>query len=221
MNVLRHLPPLVALALILGVAGCESAPSALDPAWRGPFFTPANVARDDRLPADMRRVVLLPVCVGALAPVETATALDAALFAALQRQQRFEVVALTRAECRRLFGAEEFSSTAALPHGFLDKIARTCAADGIVFTDLTVFRAYRPLALGLRAKLATAAEVRLVWSFDELFPADDPAVANSARHYCLQGDRPAPFDLSTTALQSPARFAAYAADAMFATLPPR
>lgn len=222
MNHARHLLFLAAVAALAATAGCASGPSALDPARHGPFFVPTNVARDDRLPADLRRVVLLPVHVGRVATPETAVELDAALLAALQQQLRFEVVVLSREDCRRMFGATEFSSAEALPHGFLDRIVAEHGAEAVIFADLTVHRPYPPLALGLRAKLATAGrDVRLIWAFDEVFAADDATVANSARHYHRQGDRPQPFDLSTAALQSPSRFAAYAADAMFSTLPPR
>lgn len=222
MSLLRRPLSAVLLAVLAAVAGCASGPSVLDPARQGPFFIPANVARDDRLPADLRRVVLLPVHAGPVAAPETAAELDAVLLAAVQRQLRFEAVALSREDCRRRFGAASFSSAEALPSGFLDRILADYGADAVIFTDLTVHRAYPPLALGLRAKLATGGrDVRLVWAFDETFAADDPAVANSVRHYHRQGERPLPFDLSPAALQSPSRFAAYAADAMFATLPPR
>lgn len=214
----------ILIPLLLGLAftgGCATGPSALDPARLGPFFQPTNIARDDRLPAEMRRVVLLPVHAGTLAPIESANAIDDALLNALQRQLRFEVVVLSRDDCRRLFGAAEFSSAGPLPHGFLAKIAEQYGADGVVFTDLTAFRPFRPLALGIRAKLATTADIRLVWAFDEIFAADDSAVANSVRHYHMKGDRHTPFDLSSTALISPSRYAAYVADAVFSTLPPR
>jgi hypothetical protein len=86
---------------------------------------------------------------------------------------------------------------------------------------LTVLNAHRPLALGLRGKLATLDGRRLVWSFDNVFSADEPAVANAARRHVLESDRGGiPADLSPAVLQSPHRFAGYAAAAMFATLPP-
>jgi hypothetical protein len=99
-------------------------------------------------------------------------------------------------------------------------LQRDFAADAVLFVDLTVFHAYKPLALGLRAKLATTQGSRLVWSFDNLFASDDPAVANSARHHFIDRDRSVPADLTPTVLMSPSRFAEYAATAMWATLPP-
>ena len=47
-------------------------------------------------------------------------------------------------------------------------------------------------------------------------------IVNSVRRFYLKSELGSvPFDLSTDALQSPNRFATYAADAMFRTLPPR
>ncbi len=206
--------------LLFFTAGCQT-PAYDDPARVGPFFTPGNHRGDNALPAAMRRVVLLPVYGGALADGETASALDAVFATELQKQNRFEVVVLDRAECRRRFGADEFSSSAALPRDFLPKLRREFAADGIIWVDLTAYRAYRPLALGVRAKLATLEETRLVWTFDTIFSTDNPAVANAARHHFIdQAHTSVPTDLTPAVLQSPTRFATYAAAATFATLPP-
>lgn len=213
------LAPALALATWALFAGCAT-PAFNDPARIGPFFSPVNHHGEPSL-GGLRRVVLLPVCGGALAPQETVAAFDAVFIAALQRQNRFEVVVLTREDCLRRFRAPEFSSVAALPRDFLTGLRQEFAAEAVLMVDLTVFRAYRPLALGLRGKLAMIDGTRLVWTFDEVFAADKPAVANSARHHALKGDRgDVPADLSPAVLQSPARFADYAATAMFATLPP-
>ncbi len=208
----------LAAALCL-VPGCMT-PAVNDPARIGPFHAPVNHAGEPSL-GGLRRVVLLPVCGGTLAPQETVTAFDPVFAAALQRQNRFEIVVLAREDCLRKFRVPEFSSAASLPRDFLATLKRDFSADAVLFVDITVFRAYRPLALGLRAKLATLDGTRLVWTFDDVFSADHPAVANSARRHSLTGDRgDVPADLSPAVLQSPARFADYAATAMFATLPP-
>ena len=207
----------VALAVC---GGCATPAAFNDPARAGPFFAPSNVLGEPSL-GGIRRVVLLPVCEGTVASVEMTTALDAVFVAALQEQNRFEVVTLSREQCLRRFQLTSISSAMALPSDFLAVLKRDYAADAVLFVDLTVFRAYRPLALGLRGKLAAIDGSRLVWTFDNLFAADDPTVANAARHHFLKGDRGGvPADLTPSVLQSPAKFAAYAAAAMFATLPP-
>lgn len=216
---LRHL---LSLAAVLWLAGCEITPDLADPVRYGPYYTPKNFAGEKRLPAEVRRVLVLPVALGALAPEETARTLDDVVVRAVQEQQRFEIVPLPREESLRLFGAREFPSTAALPHGMLEQLATRYAIDAVLFTDVTVYRPYRPQAIGFRAKLATVRDVRLVWTFDEVISASDPSVANSARRRPVQAAQGrGPVDLSPGTLLSPSRYAAFAADEMFRTLPPR
>ena len=211
---------LLCAGLAFGLAGCQS-PVPADPAKSGPFFQPVNYAGDLALPPTVRRVVLLPVVGGDLAPRDAAAVLDGIFATELQRQSRFEVVILDRNECRRRFGAEEFSSSAALPRDFMPKIRREYAADAVVWVDVTAYSSYRPLVLGIRAKLATLTETRLLWTFDTVFSANEPAVANAARHHFINQTHTAvPADLTSAVLQSPSKFATYVAAATFATLPP-
>ncbi len=212
-------PALLALAA-LALAGCMT-PSIDDPARTGPYFTPTNHAGEPQLPANFRRVVFLPLAGGTAASVDSTAALDPVFLAELQKQNRFEIVRLTREDCARMFHTEELSSTAALPADFVEVLRQHYAADGVLFIDVTVYKPYRPIALGVRAKLATLDGVRLVWTFDNLFSIADPAVSNSARHHFLDSDRRGlPGDSTQAVLESPARFASYVAAEMFATLPP-
>ncbi len=213
-----------ALAALAGLlAGCQSKPSPLDAARLGPFFQPVNFVGDPKLSPSIQRVVLLPVHGGDVASPEAVEALDPVFAAALGRQMRFEVVTFSREECQRSYGAPDFSSTGVLPRDFLQELGRKYAADAVLFVDLTTYRPYRPLALGIRAKLAAVSDRHLIWAFDETFSADNPLVANSARRYSLGADGlgPEPYDMTVGILQSPARFAAYAAGTAFHTLPPR
>ena len=174
------------------------------------------------MPVEVRRVLLLPVWGGVSVPPETAETLEEVFATELQKQMRFEVVRLSRTECQQRFGAPEFSSTAALPHDFLTVLGREFAAAAVLFVDLTAYQPYRPLILGVRAKLATVEQTRLLWTFDEIFSADDPLVGNSVRHYFGGTDASGiPLDTGHGALQSPSKFAAYVAAATFNTLPPR
>ena len=215
----RLLPVGVSALALLFTAGCMH-PPVTDSARRGPFFAPANHVGEPSL-GGLRRVVLLPAAGANVAPAESLAALDPVFAAELQSQKRFEVIALSREDCLRYFQVPELSSASTLPPRFMAILRREFAADAVMFVDVTVFHAYQPLALGLRGKLATLDGVRLVWSFDNVFSADEAAVANSARHHFLQaGGSDVPADLSTSVLQSPNRFTSYAAAAMFATLPP-
>ncbi|MBL9202604.1 MAG: hypothetical protein JNL39_18980 [Opitutaceae bacterium] len=200
--------------------GCAHPHSIADGARLGPFFAPGNFSGDPHL-GILRRVVVMPVWAGApgTAP-EAVAALDEVVLAALQRQNRFEVVTFTRDECRRRYLADALASSGALPADLLETLRREHAADAVLFVDATVYQAYKPLALGLRAKLAAIDGSRLLWTFDQVFAADDPAVANAARRHFIGRDRSVPADLTGVALLSPSKFAAYATTAMFATLPP-
>jgi hypothetical protein len=213
---------LVLLAAALGAAGCSTHPAPTDPARRGPFFTPRNFVGEVRLPASIRRVALLPIHGGEIAPPEGVEPLDPVFSSALERQMRFEVVLVSRDECMKSFGTPDVASVAALPREILADLGRKYGADAIMFVDLTAYQPYRPLTLGIRAKLAMVSDRRIVWSLDELFTTADPAVANSVRRYYVDNELGRmPFDLTPGALQSPSRFAAYAADATFRTLPAR
>lgn len=215
----RTMRGLAAAVGLVALAGCMT-PGPYDAARVGPFYVPANHAGDPHLGA-IRRVVLLPVFGGTVASSEMAAALDPVLAAALQREKRFEVVTLSRENSLRRFRAEAVSSAGALPADMLAVLRQEFAADAVMFVDLTVYRAYRPLALGLRAKLAAIDGTRLVWTFDDTFSAENPLVANAARHHFVEEDHSGvPADFTPAVLQSPTKFAAYAATAMFSTLPP-
>ncbi|HUG11249.1 MAG TPA: hypothetical protein VMM36_09560 [Opitutaceae bacterium] len=223
MNFARIRFPVLLAALFL--SGCSRLPLpkmptfVSHPAPTVHTYSPVNFSAGPALPVDVRRVVLLPLDRAGHATPEIARELDAIVLAALQKEMRFEVVTLSRAECRRTFGAESFNSTAALPRGFTERITRELAADALLFVDLTAHRSQRPLMLGLRAKLATADGKQLLWTFDEIVDASSPIVAKAVQDHFK--DTTAKFQLGDAALRSPSRFAAFSAAAMFSTLPPR
>ena len=219
MNFLRHWLAFSIAALGAAFCGGCANPSMVDAARLGPFYAPGNFAGDANL-GIVRRVALMPVWAGTGVAPEAVAALDEVVLAALQRQNRFEVVQFTREECRRRYVMDAVSSSNALPSDLLEMLKREHAVDAVMFVDLTVYQAYKPLALGFRGKLAAVDGSRLMWTFDNLFSSDEPAVANAARRHFVNRDRSVPTDLTTAVLQSPSKFAGYAATAMFATLPP-
>ena len=218
---------LLLAALVLGHFGCAQLPVKRDGAKSGPFFTPANVTTNaPRLPADIRRVLLLPISADGLGiPEENLARLDAAFLTELNRAARFEVVTLTRDELAHVTGSRQLNSTSPLPPGFIDRlfnIYNQYAADAALFVDLTAWSPYPPLTIGIRTRLAPIRESQILWAADNNFSAADPAVANSARRHALSlAKSSGPTDLSHTILQNPTRFASYAAAATFETLPPR
>lgn len=185
-------------------------------------FVPANVTGDPVLPSDLRRVILLPVYGGSIVPREMAASLDGAFATALQQQGRFEVVAVSREECLRRFRVEAIAAAEPLPRDLFETIRQVWGADGVLFVDLTAFEPNRPLVLGVRAKLARIDNARLVWAIDTVYSAANPAVAEGARRHATAGRRGSnPVNLDVGVLQSPSRFAGYAATTSFSTLPTR
>ncbi|HEY5228711.1 MAG TPA: hypothetical protein VIJ19_09225 [Opitutaceae bacterium] len=205
----------------LALSGCSSVMGKSARQSKQAPFVPANHVGEAALPQRLHRLVLMPVAGGSAANAESAAALDPIVISCLQHQNRFEVIQLSRDECRAHFQVEELSSVMPLPANFMDVLRRDYEADGVIFVDVTVYQAYQPLQIGLRAKLAMIDDSHLVWSFDNLFSTEDPAVASSATKY-LQNREPVmlPSDLSPVVLESPSQFAGYVVSAMFATLPP-
>jgi hypothetical protein len=206
----------------LGLAGgCTTTGALIDPIEIGPFFEAKNFTGVPRLPAKLQRVVLLPVAGAPGVPNEAMASFDQVVLAELQHAARFEVVVADPIALNRLFDRPRLLSSEALPQNFLSLLSREYGADGVMFVDITSLYSYQPLVIGLRAKLATTSGT-ILWAFDTLFSAGNPAVANSARRHDRQR-QPAtnPGDMSYTVLRSPMRFADYAAATAFATLPPR
>ncbi len=185
-------------------------------------YQPRNISSDAELPVTLRRVVLLPACWDADPDSDFLPYLDSLLNLSLQRSGAFEIVPIGRAQMHKLFGKEQFSSAGILPDNLLPDIMNLYAADGIVFVDVTVNRPYRPLALGLRARILDIRTMKVVWSVDALFDSSDPAVARAASAYARRSTfNPHPVDVSSGILQSPKAFANFAVDTLFATLPLR
>jgi hypothetical protein len=221
-SISRRLAHSVAFSTVLGLfSGCSVLPNPGHVTEKASQPLHLNHGGDAKLPSGLQRVILLPLAGGSVASPESASALDPVLIAALQLQNRFEVVPMTREECRRYFQNDEISSVSAIPANLMSVLKREYAADAVLFVDLTVYRAYHPLAIGLRAKLATLDGAHLVWTFDTVFSADDPVVADNAVRFLKSRDQGGlPADLIAVDLESPVRFGTYASTAMFATLPP-
>jgi hypothetical protein len=219
MNARLLLPALIGALVLAWLTGCTSVPESLQEPI--PDYVPTNYGGVATFPTGLRRVLLLPSAGANVAPPESTAQLDPVFISALQRQQRFEVVTLDRNESRRSYGAQEFLSTAALPAGLLNRLAKDFAADAVLFVDITSFRAHRPLELGIRSKLVMLQSREIIWSFDEIFSLADPRIDASARRHAKTSRTPVPVNLSANLSQSPTAFAAYVAETVFTTLPPR
>lgn len=209
---------LAAAASLLVLMGCQSA-SKSD---KIVYFQPLNYQSVPSIPADVQRVVVLPTASDGSLNEETLNALDGVMLKALNQTRRFECVPISRETCARFTRQRAVRSVDSLPHDFFQRITNEYGASAILFLDITHYTPFPPLALGIRAKLARLDNRTILWSFDEVFSASQPEVSNAAQRFWEKTSQvDTPSNLSTSAIQSPTRFAAYVAFTAFQTLPQR
>lgn len=191
----------------------------------GPGFTPSNVYKGtDSLPADLRRVAVLPLAVnGASAQMTHAQeALANAVGDALSRKLSFEVVTISPETLKRVTGKSEWRANESVPKALFDFLREQKDCQGVVFAELTQFQAYGALQIGWRLRLVDSREAGIYWAADQVFDAGVTSVANAARRFAQDHDTAPgqPAD-SHLILASPSRFGAYTLAALFSTLPAR
>lgn len=208
--------PMAVAVLALALLGCEEFPSTskIRSQVCSVFLPPPPLPsyHDFAGGIAFKRVALLPLC------HESATGnfpseLDNCFNAELTKTTMFEVVVITRDEMKSIFGRPEYSSTEVLPGNLLAEIASRFGVDAVMFTEITHYSPYQPIAIGVRAKLVDARSGDIRWAFDHLFDSGRPVVSDDARHFYLhqtQNNLPI-HDEGDAVLQSPMRFARYAA----------
>lgn len=203
-------------------SGCKSIPRP-DGMLVGPFYAPTNIRAAATMPHSVARVVMIPVTGPDSVSPESLAAVGTAFANEFTRAGRAELTLLDADRLQRLVGERSLRTTEPLPEGFLAKLRAGTAADAVLFIEVTSFRAYPPLALGIRGRLVTTDSQESLWACDERFDATLSSVRNAARrHAATPAPQPgAPGDLSHTVLQNPDRFAAYVAASLLRTLPAR
>jgi hypothetical protein len=221
---------LVALVLCLA-SGCDSPGGGSLGRWAhrrvdrpmAPGFSPHNVYRGgEALPADVRRVALLPLTTarGDQGFPEGRAALEPILERELGRPLAFEVVTVSREQLRIWTGRSDWHAEDILPQDLLPKIRDRYGCQAVVFAELTRFDPYGPIRIGWRFKLVDARKTEVYWAADELFDGGVPSVASAARRYAQDyQEQGSPVSSSETILSSPSRFGEYSLNALFATLP--
>lgn len=188
-------------------------------------YQPSNVYRGEaNLSSEIKRVAVLP-----LTSMNDDTAMEfgreelwPVLVAELGRARQFELVSVSADELRLLTGRNFWSGEEKLPLDFFDKLKEKLGVDAVLFSRLTQYRAYEPLAVGWRLKLFDAAEPQVLWAVDEVFDARVPEVAAAARRYAQQHPDAGPsVQDAQGVLLSPRRFGRYATSAVVETLPGR
>jgi hypothetical protein len=220
---LRLLIQLCLVVLLSVIAGC--ARSSFLGQMTTASYQPSNVYRAEaNLSPEIKRVAVLPLTtLGDDSAMEFGReALWPVLIAELGRVRRFELVSVSSDELRLMTGRNAWSGEEKLPLDFFDNLKEKLGVDAVLFSRLTQYRAYEPLAVGWRLKLFDAAEPQVLWAVDEVFDARVPEVAAAARRYAQQHPDSGPsLQDSQGVLLSPRRFGRYAASAVVATLPGR
>lgn len=197
----------------------------IDDEITGPSFRPTNFHHEPapRL-AQIRRVLVLPLTLTDEASTSDAgrLTLQPIIAAELGKTKQFELIHLTRAQLQQWTGRPEWTAENPIAPETLGRLREETAAEAVLFSRLTHYRPYPPLAVGWNLKLVSLHDARILWAIDEVFDAGDPTVATAARHYYRQhhADSSSLAD-SRSMLISPGRFARYAAHATFASLPVR
>ena len=167
----------------------------------------------------MRRVAVLPLYYNQ----QTAGSMrdmDMTFNEELTKTSLFEVVQISRSDLETHFGWQQMSSVEVLPGNLLARLAAEYGVDGVLFTDVTHYFPYRPVSIGVRAKLVDVNTGQIRWAFDHLFDSSQPDTSDAAQRYYLKNSRdtyPVPLDGSPI-LQSPSRFSRYVACEMFRSL---
>jgi hypothetical protein len=205
----------VAVALALCAVSCNTPPPIVGPFHKiGNFFV-------QPLPERIRRVAMLPLTssLQSTAHETGRDLLQPALFGELSKSRLFEVVAVPTHKVEEWTGKRAWTPEEKLPASFLGRIKEETACDAVLFTQLTSFRAYPPLALGWRLLMVDATNAQVLWAVDEVFDAGDPAVINSARRYAQDHSRTTPgLAREHYLLNSPREFAQFTANEVVRTI---
>jgi len=176
------------------------------------------------LPAAVRRVAVLPLA-WETGPTDFSSGgeiLGPILMAELIRTKKFELVAVSPQDLRSQTGRLRWTGGEILPADFLESLQRLYGCDAVLFSQLTVFRAYAPLAIGWRMKLVDVRSGQILWAVDKIFDAEQGGVLNQARRHHFAGIWPF-HDLSNDwqVEHSPRLFGQYTVVQTLNTLPNR
>jgi len=212
---------LIALGGVL--VSCQTAPLHTTVFRRD--FRPDNVfVYPAKLSLDFRRVAVLPIAPAANDHdlPEGCEALNPVLWEQIVKIKRFEAVTVDANHLSQRTGRSTWTGREVLPPDFLAYLRREYDCDGVLFAELTTYRAYSPLAVGWRFKLVDARTGQVIWSADELFDASRPEIQRSADRFESEGAGAKLFMSKNWAMtSSPRLFGRYSAATLLDTLPER
>jgi hypothetical protein len=209
---LSHILPFAALPLLL--AGC-AAPKLVKNLAQPPIPS----YHQDANATPMRRVAVLPIDFDQ-EPETIPNELDLVFHAELAKTSAFEIIPISREELRAHFGIPQLSSVQIVPGDLLARLVQDYGVDGVLFTDVTHYFPYRPIAIGVRCKLVDARTGAERWVFDHLFDSGTAPVAGAAKQFSADQESelsPIPND-GTGILDSPSQFGKYVAHETYRSL---
>jgi len=219
----RILGPALLLISILAVSGCVTDQSSA--ILRHPAPPTVQLRNVYRPPLDGRvlRVAVLPLA-GDVQPPDALHEMDKTFLAEFNKAQMFEGTGVTRAEMVEMTRQEQISSVEAIPTELITLLRQKYDVDAVLFTDITHYRPYRPIAISVRTKLVSLGNQGVLWAIDSTFDSQEPGVAAAARTFGkLTGQNQMNVMAADSAgvLLSPMRFARFVAREIFSTLPAR
>ena len=219
---LQHcLPLFVFLGLACFLSGCRHADRDKI-VRRATPHVPTNLHVVDQLPGNFQRVIVLP-CHHEPEDELLIDYVDTVFRQELTKRRAFEPVFLSREELNRMIGKTQLTPQNKLPENFLARLlSKYPGVDGVMFLEIFGYRAYKPLALGVRGKLVDLRSGDFIWAIDETFDAGNASVISAAENF-QQREQVTTFSRHShgSVLSSPRAFTKYVADATFGTLPGR
>lgn len=186
---------------------------------RGAGYRLTNLSAVDLLPPDLRRVAVLPVF------AQTHHALDQAPFEALyhgelRRAGRFELFIVSEQTLRGILSRDAVSLHESFPKELMDYLSAR-GIDGVLQLNVPEYRPYRPLVVGISARLFSLNSGSVLWKVDESFRASEKRTVASAREYALahKTDR-YPNNDSFAVLRGPLLFSEFVLHTIVTSLPP-
>ena len=205
--------------------GCASPESLSQIDLMKPVYHPDNVFQyTPVLPYDLKRVAVLPLAYdqNRYDLQDGCRSLDPILQAELIKTKKFEVIPVSREVLQSRTGHSTWTGAEILPSTFFDSLREVYGCDGVLFCQLTVYRAYAPLAVGLRMRLVDARTRQTLWATDETLDATFQAPPKDPIVYPLvEPDMTDDSVKRWSVLNSPREFGQYAAAQILATLPAR
>ena len=208
--------PFTAALLCLLLPGCEW----MKPKSQRPNSRLAPFVRTYTKPGvpEPQRVAVLPVeCDQAVG--ETLLDIDEIFLAEAGKKLRFELVPIKRPALSRSIQREQFSSTEPTPPEAVGFLREKYAVDAILFTEITSYRPYRPISVGVRSKLVDASSLATLWTAETVLDAGDPIVAEAAMLYASRQSATSDTRGGEMMLQSPRRYLGFVASHLYFSLP--